>query len=605
MVLDPTYKPFLIADFKVGKLLNKKPWLIPMQAFKRVENGYFRFGVLSKRNGTSVFGQIAHFADDEALGTTVDLQLTYTGTLTHYPVEAGRLAIESSHESFSDNGDGTLTGASGGTGTIDYTTGDWSITFNSNPGNGVAITADYHYFPSLPVMGIFNYHTAGGTSQLVAIDTKRFTYWDAANEYFVDPVGSDSFTGDDDHYFWDEIFLDKQYIANNKDKIHEWDGTSLTEKTISFGAPAVEVNTCLLIFKIKGRMVLLRTTEDGDTQPQRARWSKVGAFDFSNDGYVDAPTNDWIMGADYLGDDLIVWFERSVWMLVYTADSRLPFRWKRLVESEGCYATMAVTAFSDEVIALGPVSMLSCDGMDVYEIDEKIPEYVLEINQQGFGYCFSAFLEELDQHWLLHPTPASTYSDKVLVLNYKENNWSTYLMSVHCVGYWDRDDDITWDTAPDDATWDSGPLAERTWDERTTQAGYPISLGGLTNGKVVELNVGGDDQGAAIAFLAESGLWNPYEDQGIGAHLGPLDFLVDRDPGITFDVECYLGDASTPYLTLTYQCDDPNAEPYAETVWTRGFVNCVGGSHRIIIKNNAIDQTLKIHAIRPGFKPGQ
>lgn len=79
----------------------------------------------------------------EALDTG-DGSATYTGTLAH-PLVVGRtFQVTHSTETFEDDGSGVLTGSLGGSGTLNYTTGAWSITFNSAPGSG-AITADYSY----------------------------------------------------------------------------------------------------------------------------------------------------------------------------------------------------------------------------------------------------------------------------------------------------------------------------------------------------------------------------------------------------------------------------------------------------------------------------
>ena len=48
-------------------------------------------------------------------------------------------------ETFTDNGNGTLTGDAGGTGTINYTTGQVTVTFAAAPGMGDAITVNYYY----------------------------------------------------------------------------------------------------------------------------------------------------------------------------------------------------------------------------------------------------------------------------------------------------------------------------------------------------------------------------------------------------------------------------------------------------------------------------
>jgi hypothetical protein len=67
----------------------------------------------------------------------------FSGTLAD-PVDPGTLSITDTWvEVFTDNSDGTLTGDKGGTGTITYSTGAWSVTFNTAPANDRPITADY------------------------------------------------------------------------------------------------------------------------------------------------------------------------------------------------------------------------------------------------------------------------------------------------------------------------------------------------------------------------------------------------------------------------------------------------------------------------------
>ena len=83
---------------------------------------------------------------DENIGTGDALEVTFAGNLANVPVVSGTLSITDSVETFSDNGDGTLTGSLGGTGTIDYDTGAYSVTFNTAPANAQAITADYNYY---------------------------------------------------------------------------------------------------------------------------------------------------------------------------------------------------------------------------------------------------------------------------------------------------------------------------------------------------------------------------------------------------------------------------------------------------------------------------
>lgn len=79
----------------------------------------------------------------EAYGVGDAMETHFLHTCANFPVTSGSFSATDTVETFSDNGDGTLTGSAGGSGTIDYSVGDADITFNAAPGLGQAITCAY------------------------------------------------------------------------------------------------------------------------------------------------------------------------------------------------------------------------------------------------------------------------------------------------------------------------------------------------------------------------------------------------------------------------------------------------------------------------------
>lgn len=81
----------------------------------------------------------------EAIGSSGSTN--YTGTLAFKAGGARRICLQVTFtdtvETFTDNGDGTLTGNAGGTGTINYTSGAYNITFNAVTAN--TVTATYRW----------------------------------------------------------------------------------------------------------------------------------------------------------------------------------------------------------------------------------------------------------------------------------------------------------------------------------------------------------------------------------------------------------------------------------------------------------------------------
>lgn len=81
---------------------------------------------------------------------TVDMDQDYSGKLNgskspgQLEITSGSVTIEvQDAETFTDNGDGTLSGDDSGTGTIDYDTGEWSISLGNNPGTDKLIVASF------------------------------------------------------------------------------------------------------------------------------------------------------------------------------------------------------------------------------------------------------------------------------------------------------------------------------------------------------------------------------------------------------------------------------------------------------------------------------
>jgi hypothetical protein len=127
-----------------------------------------------------------------------------------------------------------------------------------------------------------------------------------------------------------------------------------------------------------------------------------------------------------------------------------------------------------------------------------------------------------------------------LVYNYEDKGFSTFSLPIHTLGSSKIELELTWLDVTD--SWTESDWA---WSAKTNQAGYPTSLMGSQYGKVYKLNDGGSDDGSAIEFQAISGRWNPYFLQGYKARLGWIDFLVDVNADVSFDIKNYINTDAT------------------------------------------------------------
>jgi len=117
---------------------------------------------------------------------------TYSGTLEFKAAGAKRSAfavqiIEAGGETFTDNRDGTLTGDAGGTGTINYISGAYSVTFNAITSG--AVTADYIWEdPTSDGIADFSY-----SSTRLAAEGDIFLQGGSGNLKSIESYGDDDY----------------------------------------------------------------------------------------------------------------------------------------------------------------------------------------------------------------------------------------------------------------------------------------------------------------------------------------------------------------------------------------------------------------------------
>ncbi|KKK93663.1 hypothetical protein LCGC14_2690630, partial [marine sediment metagenome] len=348
------------------------------------------------------------------------------------------------------------------------------------------------------------------------------------------------------------------YITNNKDGIQKYDNAALVPFYIDLdveGGPDNDMNTCKLIFEYKQQIVCLNTQERGTRYPQRARYLTPGAPGTAiADDFVDAPTNDVIIAAAFINEDLVVFFQgairNTIWRLAYTGDPILPFRWERISARYGAVAKNSVVNFGDRLAAMDSARVIASDNRNAAPIDAKIPDFIQKTNLSVINYSNSLLVEELNQFYMSFTTSGASKPDSLLIYNIDDDSWAVYSHPVHVLGFTTLSADLILDTI--ETVLDT---IDESFDAPSVNAGYPVVLMGRRDGIIDQLNTTTQDSGVDFSWNAKYGQWNPYSRQGSKVELQKISFLVDVDADVSFDVECFVDGSSTPYKTATITCD--------------------------------------------------
>lgn len=288
----------------------------------------------------------------------------------------------------------------------------------------------------------------------------------------------------------------------------------------------------LIILPYKGSLIALNTWESAGNggvvnYPQRARWNAPTQTPFyttNNNttvtsrpsyltpgnasavqnswfttsglgGYVDAPTSEAIVGAEFIKDTLIVYFERSTWQLVYTDNTVTPFVFQKINTELGTESTFSTVPFDRGVFGVGNYGIITCDSVNVSRIDQKIPDEVFSIQNINQGPQRISGIRDYNAQLVYWAYPirdedgsvdmsyAFIYPNNVLVYNYLDGSWATFEDSLTAFGYWQRVQDVTWEELDLDPQ-NSWQNTNFSWNSQLNVAKYPSVIAGNQRGFV-------------------------------------------------------------------------------------------------------------------------
>lgn len=513
-----SYDKFLIAPITGGQQKNVRPWLIMDEAFETLRNMYVWRGRIKKRFGATFMNQSVATTDQQLLsrfrmkiGTTDgagDLTVTVAGTI----FKVGQI--------FSAGSSVYTVNVAGAPANLLISGVAASATYNTTTGQFILTTGplltDVYFYPSEPVMSFFSYYdTVQGEEITYGWDTQfvyKFTYaigwqreiaglpiWSGTNHNFYYACNYRGATAD--------IF--NMWVVNYvvADLIWYYDGATWTQigsigttgTNSNVGIPATDfIQSALIIAPFKDRLLMFNTKEflGGSNLifPNRIRFSANGSplsADSWSDiiagkgGFQDIPNNEAITSIGFIKDRLIIYMEESTWELCYTDNEIRPFVLQQINSELGVDATSSLVPFDKVVLGFGTKGLHSCNGVNVYRIDQLIPYTLFDVENSNNGpertNGIRDYYNEL-AYWSFNSASNSDvntgiYPNSILVYDYVNETWAYNDDSITAFGYFQEQQDISWDEFSN--TWESSDLL---WRDPTLQSRFRSIIAGNQQG---------------------------------------------------------------------------------------------------------------------------
>lgn len=540
-----------------GRIKKKQGYQLLGRLVRNMLNG-LKTGVsvtLAQQTTAGLTTTIIDILNDNNMIVIVGGSSIRTNIATAQIVPGSVKIVVAGSSTFTDDSQGNLIGGAPGS-TINYITGAVTLNFAVSP--GVAnITVTLNYFPNLPVMGLRTLETTTlNKYTLVAFDT-RFSYiFNTASALFNDvnflKTTNNEFywQGSDSQFFWTTNYYGALWATNfnpgfqNTPTVFQpsrGDGIRWFDENqsgwVNFLPPVDSANFlmgALMLIPYKDSLVALNTWEGTAigsqiNYPQRARWSAPLVNPYApagvpvpasvaaaggtanantwrsdipgNGDFLDAPTLEAIVSAEFVKDTLIVFFERSTWQLAWTGNDQLPFQWIKINTELGATSTFSEIPFDKVVLGVGDVGIHACDSVNVLRIDQKIPDETFGIQNQNNGrqrvYGVRDYFNQLvywsfpfrgpdpsfgvddDEAEVPPPGIDLIYPNKILVYNYVDKSFAYFNDSFTCFGYYERAADLTWNNVS--TRWNETFFP---WVSVTQQQQFPFIVAGNQQGFV-------------------------------------------------------------------------------------------------------------------------
>lgn len=496
----PGYAPLYIKANETGLVQSRIEFLLPDDAYPTLENAFVWRERIKRKQGAQLLGRLRRLLVAQPLGNT-DGAGAFSGNIKTIlsleagsDIEIGSIEITIGAATFieTDPPDGTLTDGAAGTGTINYITG--AITIAGAPA-ATAITIDFGYFPSLPVMGLRSRELNNINNEMtIAFDqTYAYRYVGGWQEF----IPGTTWNGTDSDFFWStnywvgdanlKIFWVTNFNQSNGggDPIRYTNGSSWIDFAPTINAAGDRLTQCLAMLPFRGRLVTFNTFEGANLAAsvqmrQRIRWAAIGnpfsdasaivtnisANAWRDDirgkgGFLDIPTNEDIVSVGYVRDNLVIYCERSTWQLRYTGRSIAPFQIEKVNTELGAESTFSAVQFDTSLLGIGDKGIVQCDSFKSELIDVKIPDLVLfDFNNNANGtkrvHGIRDFIQRLAFWTYPEAETNRVFPNKRLVYNYENDSWAIFTDSFTCFGVFQPTQSRRWLDFP-------GPDEQNQW----------------------------------------------------------------------------------------------------------------------------------------------
>lgn len=213
-------------------------------------------------------------------------------------------------------------------------------------------------------------------------------------------------------------FLNEVYMTNGADAPWKWDGTTAATMTVPAG-----LTTAKYVKEFNNYLFLANVTVSGTTHKSRLYYSNLkdtGTWTATDFIEIAKDDGEEITGIRVLGDRLVLFKERSIYVLFFTGDADVPFILPgggKTNSDVGCIAPFSIQLVDNGIVFLSSDGLYFFDGFNSFKISDKITTTIQGLNQTRLNQARSLNYHKKNMYMIAVPNGSATENDTVIVWN--------------------------------------------------------------------------------------------------------------------------------------------------------------------------------------------
>ena len=273
--------------------------------------------------------------------------------------------------------------------------------------------------------GLHWYEQVDGTQFLMGTCGNKLAKMDDLDGTWDDITGSLTFTAGDSNFTSFRTFKNTVVGTNNVDVPFKWtgagNGATLTVPSGLTKAKFIEI--------FQGFTILAHVTVSATDHKSRGYFSTINTIEtWASADFVDISPDDGqdITGLHILGEELVIFKDRSIYKALFTGDRDIPFIVRKTRSEVGCAAGHSIQEVKNGLVFRAEDGLYYFDGNSSFKLSDVITATYNKHNDARIDDTTSIYQKVKNRYWSSTSVGSATKTDEIITWDAFNNAFSRY-----------------------------------------------------------------------------------------------------------------------------------------------------------------------------------